>query len=818
MERIKVGFNTAYSIVVANMIGVGVFTSLGFQLIDLHSYITIIALWLFGGFLALNGSFCYAELSAAYPRSGGEYNFLRRSFGDHIGFLSGWTSSIVGFAAPIAAAAHAFSKYFIDLSHLTIHPLFISIPLILLITTIHCISLSHSSKLQIFTSFSKILLLILFIVFGILSVYFLKTGNPPAIIGTKFLVLGDYKKEIISPAFWVGLIYVSYAYSGWNASSYIIDDIKNPKKVIPRSILFGVLTVIVIYTLLNLVFVLSSAPSEMVGKEDFVYNVAKNLFTKNGAILISSLISFFLISSISALIIVGPRVIHTISQDYPFFSFFAKSNNKGAPYRSIITQALIAIIILSTSSFEFIISTMGLILCFFTTLTAVSLIVLRYKHPNIERPIKVPFYPLPPILYAVFNMWIMYHVVTSKPIEALYSFVFLFIGAIIYFMAKSHKNKLNTTLLAIALMVFLAACSGNKQNNKNDANLKTDSLKKADSLVYQSQFKDNVFDRRATKIAGLDTSNLTDSTRKLYDNLNNDWQRHHEKTLRPMTEWAKTEVTPYLNKENYTVFYPFSGPDIAFAETIYDNADNYILVGLEKAASPASFIFSEKNIDSFLVKTPEIFFYTSRLGFFRTIDMHKQFQNTGLADVIIFYLKRINCKIINAKTGIWNATTGAIDEVANAAEPNVFMVDFELPNHKLSHIYYFSKDLSDGNMKNDAKFFDWVSKKGTHMYTFNKAASYLMHNDNFSIIRSFIIKNSSFHIQDDTGIPYKYFVQANKKVTLYGVYNKLIKLFEKTFQPELKKSYDSLEKRPLPFSLGYNSAHGESNLQTVRNE
>ena len=110
MDKVKVGFNTAYSVVVANMIGVGVFTSLGFQLIGLQSYISITVLWLFGGFLALNGSFCYAELSAAYPKSGGEYNFLREAFGDRVGFLSGWTSSIVGFAAPIAAAAHAFSK------------------------------------------------------------------------------------------------------------------------------------------------------------------------------------------------------------------------------------------------------------------------------------------------------------------------------------------------------------------------------------------------------------------------------------------------------------------------------------------------------------------------------------------------------------------------------------------------------------------------------------------------------------------------------------------------------------------------------------
>jgi APA family basic amino acid/polyamine antiporter len=203
MERAKVGFNTAYSVVVANMIGVGVFTSLGFQLIGLHSYVSIVALWLFGGFLALNGSFCYAELSAAYPKSGGEYNFLREAFGDRIGFLSGWTSSIVGFAAPIAAAAHAFSKYFIDMSSLNINPIYISVPLILILTAIHCISLSHSSILQIFTSFSKILLLVLFIVIGLIAIFY---SNHSA-IGTNNLIVGDYKQEVISPAFWVSLIY-----------------------------------------------------------------------------------------------------------------------------------------------------------------------------------------------------------------------------------------------------------------------------------------------------------------------------------------------------------------------------------------------------------------------------------------------------------------------------------------------------------------------------------------------------------------------------------------------------------------------------------
>ena len=437
MEKNKVGFNTAYSLVIANMIGVGVFTSLCFQLTDLHSYISIAALWIFGGFLALNGSFCYAELSAAYPKSGGEYHFLRQALGDQVGFLSGWASSIVGFAAPISATAFAFSTYFLDVTHLPIHPLLIGSSVIIIISFINCVSLSQSAGFQVFTSFAKVALLLLLIAFGFLAVFFIQGKT----IGTRNLVLGDYKKEIISPAFWVSLIFVSYAYSGWNASSYIIEDIKNPKKTVPRSIFFGVVTVIIIYTLLNIVFLLSSPASTIVGKEDFVLDVANNLFSKNGSILISSLIAFFLMSTISALIFIGPRVISAIAKDYSFFSFFVKNNKKGLPIRSIVTQAIISITILVTSSFEFIITSMGLILCFFTTLTAMSTIVLRIKHPNIERPIKMPFYPLPPIIYTGFNLWIMYHVTTSKPAEARYCLVFLLIGTIIYHLAKKNKKQ-----------------------------------------------------------------------------------------------------------------------------------------------------------------------------------------------------------------------------------------------------------------------------------------------------------------------------------------------------------------------------------------
>jgi hypothetical protein len=404
----------------------------------------------------------------------------------------------------------------------------------------------------------------------------------------------------------------------------------------------------------------------------------------------------------------------------------------------------------------------------------------------------------------------MYYVVSAKPEQAIYCLVFLLIGLIIYYLANK-KNPVSTKLVGVITLFLFISC-----NNKSSEQDFTKEIKK-DTVVSELLSPPSLFDLRAAKIAGLDSNNLNERERKIYFQLNEDWSRHLKKTLLPMSDWSKSEILPYINKERYSVFYPFSGPDVAFATALYNNADNYILVGLEKAVSDESLIFSKNNIDSFLSKTPQIFFYSSRLGFFRTKDMSKQFENSGLADVIIFYLKRINCRIENVKMGYWNTDKGEVEENKKGTPANVFIVDFLLPTNKKSHIYYFSKDLSDSNLKNDSKFLDWVSTKGTNLYTFNKAASYLMHLNNFSIIRDFIVNHSKFHVQDDTGIPYKYFASSDKYVSLYGVYNRLINLFHFNFQKDLKIAYDSLEAKSLPFSLGYNSAHGESNLQTFRN-
>jgi basic amino acid/polyamine antiporter, APA family len=207
MSKHKIGFNTAVSIVIANMIGTGVFTSLGFQVLGLSSGFSILMLWVIGGVLALCGALTYGEIGSAFPESGGEYNYLSKLYHPALGFLSGWVSVSVGFAAPIAAASVALSQYVTKI-YPTINPTALSITIIIVITCIHSINLKAGSIFQRGFTWVKIICIIMFAGFGLFYV-------PEHSIS--FTPDANAIKDIFSSAFAGSLIYVTYAYSGWNA-------------------------------------------------------------------------------------------------------------------------------------------------------------------------------------------------------------------------------------------------------------------------------------------------------------------------------------------------------------------------------------------------------------------------------------------------------------------------------------------------------------------------------------------------------------------------------------------------------------------------
>lgn len=432
----KYNLITAACIVVANMVGTGIFTSLGFQLPVLHNINTIALLWILGGVIALLGSFCYAELSASYPQSGGEYHFLRISLGNGWGFLSGWTSAIAGFAAPIAASSIAFAKYFATFYQTEIPTSAIALMILLVITIINTLHFELGAGFQVFFTIGKVLLLVAFVVFGFW--YYSSTPSPVLELSTAW-----QWRDLFSSGFWIALIYVSYAYSGWNATAYIIEDIKEPVKNVPRSIFLGMIIVMFLYVLLNIVFMITTPASVMSGKPEVAHEAARYIFGPTAASVISALISFFLISTINSMIIVGPRVMKRIADDYPPLTQFANNTRNGVPLKAIILQSGIAAILILSTTLEFIITTIGFLLSIFTTLTVIGLMVLRTRQSAVERKLKTPFYPITPILFILFNVWTMLFLAVNRHQIVIAGFVFLLLGFLVYrYFDKTKKNKL----------------------------------------------------------------------------------------------------------------------------------------------------------------------------------------------------------------------------------------------------------------------------------------------------------------------------------------------------------------------------------------
>ena len=251
-----IGFLTASSIVIANIIGTGIFTSLGFQLVDIQAGFPLLMLWIIGGIVALCGALCYGELSAALPRSGGEYNFLSQIYHPALGFMAGFISATVGFAAPIALAAMAFGEYFAGVFGIG-SPVLLSFVVVWVVTAFHLGNLRVGSAFQNLSTLVKLLLIGALITTGL----FANTKQPISF----FPAHGD-TIAIFGAPFAVALVYVMYSYSGWNAAAYITGEIKKPEKNVPRSLLMGTGIVVVIYVLLNAVFLATTPVQELKGQ------------------------------------------------------------------------------------------------------------------------------------------------------------------------------------------------------------------------------------------------------------------------------------------------------------------------------------------------------------------------------------------------------------------------------------------------------------------------------------------------------------------------------------------------------------------------
>ncbi len=431
MRPYKIGLSTATSLVIANMIGTGVFTSLGFQVLGLHSAISILALWILGGILALCGAFCYAEIGSAFPENGGEYNFLSKLYHPALGFMSGWVSVTVGFAAPIAAASVAMSEY-VAKAYSFNHPSVLSAVVILCITLVHAINMRAGSSFQRVFTYLKVICILVFIGFAL----FYKPNH-----SLVYFENGDWFKELYSSSFAVSLIFVTYAYSGWNAAAYIAGEIKNSRKNLPKALIYGSLLVGVLYTLLNFVFLYTVPIPELQGVVEVGYLSASKLFGIQTGAFVSLLIAVLLISTISAMILAGPRVMQSMGQQINGLQVLAKTNKNGVPYFAVILQSLIALIMVFSSSFESLITYVSFTLNLFTLLTVLGVFILRSKK-NVNKPnYKSPLFPIPALFFSVVMVWVLVHILWSHPIESFLGLGTVLLGLLFYFLLNKKTKE-----------------------------------------------------------------------------------------------------------------------------------------------------------------------------------------------------------------------------------------------------------------------------------------------------------------------------------------------------------------------------------------
>ncbi|MEM7219839.1 MAG: amino acid permease [Pseudomonadota bacterium] len=423
---------TAIAVVMANMIGTGVFTSLGFQLADIRSPFVLLLLWVVGGVTALCGALCYAELGSALPRSGGEYHFLGRVLHPSLGFVAGWVSATIGFAAPSALAAMTFAAY-LDSVFPGLNRTVAACVLVVALIALHASSRRSSGATQRWFTWLKIALIVGFCALALWLV--------PAVQPVSFAPAAGDGALLTGGAFAVSLIYVSYAYTGWNAATYLSGELAAPQKSLAPVLVIGTAVVLLLYLLLNATFLLTAPMAAMAGQVEVGFISAQHAFGGVGASIMGLLLSALLISTVSAMTLAGPRVLQVVGEDYPLFAALGRTNASGVPRNAVMVQGLLTLAFIVSASFEAILLFAGFTLAVNTAAVVVALFVLRRTEPDLERPFRVPLYPLPALIYLGITLWTAFYVVRENPAEAGWGVAIFALGGVAYVIARRIGSK-----------------------------------------------------------------------------------------------------------------------------------------------------------------------------------------------------------------------------------------------------------------------------------------------------------------------------------------------------------------------------------------
>ena len=432
----SVGAFTAACLLVSNAVGSGIFTTTGFQARDIGDPATILVLWFVGGLLALAGAMSYGELGAALPRVGGEYVYLRRAFGPLVGFLSGWTSFTVGFGAAIAAGAMGFAAYFAILfPSWADAPTAVALALVWSLTAVHLTSVKQGGAFQRWITIAKI------------GAVFVAILAALAFAGDR----GDLANfgqttpgvEPSLGSLSIALIFVLYAFSGWNAASYIAGEMRDPGRDLPRALVAGTAFVTGFYLLVNAVYFFALPPAALAADPvlPVAEKVATSLFGGGAALVVSAVLCLSIAGSTSSMIWAGPRVYEAMALDGVAPAAIGRRNERGVPAAAIVLQSVWISALLFTGTFEQLVVYAGFALAIFSALGVASLIALRVREPDLERPYRVAGYPFVPLAFIASSLWIATYAAWERPMETLLSLATVVIGVPVYFAWTALRGR-----------------------------------------------------------------------------------------------------------------------------------------------------------------------------------------------------------------------------------------------------------------------------------------------------------------------------------------------------------------------------------------
>jgi APA family basic amino acid/polyamine antiporter len=427
----RVSLLAATAVVVASMVGVGVFTSLGFQIAPMegpegtlaapHGF-SVILLWIVGGVTAMCGALCYAELVSMMPRSGGEYHLLGRAYHPFVGFLAGWVSITAGFPATAALMSMAFGSYMHGIFP-RVNEVYAAMAALLSLTFLRLCGAQLMERFHVTITVLKVLLIVGFIVGAVV------VGKPD---WTLLKPEAHWSGEVFSSRFATSLFYVMFAYSGWNSAAYIAGEMDRPQRNVPLALGLGTIIVMLLYVGINALMLAAGDWKTMSGTPEVALAASQHIFGPNGGALMGGLVAFGLLSTVNAMLWSGSSTLRVVGQDARSLCWLDAPDRRGEPVGAILFMTVFSLVVLATGSFDALLKYIQALLEISAAAAVASVIWLRFKSPSRPRPFRVPLYPLPPMIFLCVSGWMLYSLVKKQPVESLWGLATLVIGMLLY--------------------------------------------------------------------------------------------------------------------------------------------------------------------------------------------------------------------------------------------------------------------------------------------------------------------------------------------------------------------------------------------------